>query len=52
MVRHQEKDIEAGLCSTGEQKALLIGLVLAHAGLTLNLIGAVVITAVCMVMLD
>lgn len=33
-VRHVEKDIEAGLCSTGEQKALLIGLVLAHAMLT------------------
>ncbi len=25
------KDMPAGLCSTGEQKALLIGLVLAHA---------------------
>lgn len=39
MVRHQEKDIEAGLCSTGEQKALLIGLVLAHAGLTRSVCG-------------
>lgn len=34
LVRHIEKDIAAGLCSTGEQKALLIGLVLAHAQLT------------------
>lgn len=34
IVRHAEKDIEAGLCSTGEQKALLIGLVLAHGMLT------------------
>ncbi len=33
-VHHVEKDIAAGLCSTGEQKALLIGLVLAHAQLT------------------
>lgn len=31
--RHLEKDAPAGLCSTGEQKALLIGLVLAHARL-------------------
>lgn len=34
---HFEKGIAAGLCSTGEQKALLISTVLAHAGL----IGAV-----------
>ncbi|MEM5502839.1 DNA replication/repair protein RecF [Ahrensia kielensis] len=34
IVRHGEKDMEAGLCSTGEQKALLIGLVLAHGMLT------------------
>lgn len=33
VVRHAEKDIPAGLGSTGEQKALLIGLVLAHARL-------------------
>ncbi|MDZ7824652.1 MAG: DNA replication/repair protein RecF [Ahrensia sp.] len=33
-ILHQEKDIAASLCSTGEQKALLIGLVLAHARLT------------------
>ena len=31
LVRHGPKDMPAGLCSTGEQKALLIGLVLAHA---------------------
>ncbi len=30
-VRHAEKKREAALCSTGEQKALLIALVLAHA---------------------
>ncbi|MDD9911182.1 MAG: DNA replication/repair protein RecF [Ahrensia sp.] len=33
-VRHAEKDMEAALCSTGEQKALLLGLILAHARLT------------------
>ncbi len=33
LVHHIEKDIEASLCSTGEQKALLIGLMLAHARL-------------------
>jgi Recombinational DNA repair ATPase (RecF pathway) len=33
LVRHGPKDIEASLCSTGEQKALLVGLVLAHARL-------------------
>ena len=32
-VRHAPKDIEAELCSTGEQKALLVGLILAHARL-------------------
>ncbi|MGF7159060.1 DNA replication and repair protein RecF [Rhodoligotrophos appendicifer] len=31
MVRHGPKDVDARLCSTGEQKALLIGIVLAHA---------------------
>lgn len=31
IVRHGPKDVEARLCSTGEQKALLIGIVLAHA---------------------
>lgn len=32
-VRHGPKDMPAELCSTGEQKALLIGLMLAHARL-------------------
>jgi DNA replication and repair protein RecF len=31
LLRHGPKDMPAHLCSTGEQKALLIGLVLAHA---------------------
>jgi DNA replication and repair protein RecF len=31
LVRHGLKDMPAQLCSTGEQKALLIGLILAHA---------------------
>lgn len=39
LVRHVAKDMEAALCSTGEQKALLIGLVLAHARLTAELSG-------------
>ena len=38
-VVHMEKDIAAALCSTGEQKALLTGLVLAHAGLTRSVSG-------------
>ena len=33
VVHHGPKDMEAALCSTGEQKALLLGLVLAHARL-------------------
>ena len=33
LVVHAGKDRPASLCSTGEQKALLIGLILAHAGL-------------------
>ncbi|NBN65718.1 DNA replication/repair protein RecF [Microvirga tunisiensis] len=33
-VIHQAKQMPAGLASTGEQKALLIGLILAHADLT------------------
>ena len=41
LVRHREKDMDAGRCSTGEQKALLIGLVLAHARLTANMTGYV-----------
>jgi len=32
-VIHRQKNIPAALCSTGEQKALLIGLILAHARL-------------------
>jgi DNA replication and repair protein RecF len=39
VVRHREKDMDAGRCSTGEQKALLIGLVLAHARLTGDMTG-------------
>ena len=39
MVRHREKDMEAARCSTGEQKALLVGLVLAHARLTGDICG-------------
>jgi DNA replication and repair protein RecF len=38
-VRHAGKDIAAGAASTGEQKALLIGLVLAHAGLLAQMSG-------------
>jgi len=39
LIRHREKDMEAGRCSTGEQKALLVGLVLAHAGLVAGMTG-------------
>ncbi|WP_237155249.1 DNA replication/repair protein RecF [Oryzibacter oryziterrae] len=38
-VRHGVKDMPAALCSTGEQKALLIGLVLAQAALVAELVG-------------
>ena len=38
-VRHLEKNIEAARASTGEQKALLIGLILAHAKLVWSLSG-------------
>lgn len=38
-VRHGPKDMPAELCSTGEQKALLIGLVLAHARLAGDIAG-------------
>ncbi len=34
LVRHRHKDMPAELCSTGEQKALLVGIVLSHARLT------------------
>lgn len=39
LVRHRPKDMPADLCSTGEQKALLVGLVLSHARLTGELSG-------------
>ena len=39
VVRHAPKDMPAELCSTGEQKALLIGLVLSHARLTGEIAG-------------
>lgn len=38
-VKHAGKDIPAAEASTGEQKALLIGLVLAHAGLLADMSG-------------
>src|SRR2546429_5440338 len=38
-VTHAGKDIAAAAASTGEQKALLIGLVLAHAGLLAEMSG-------------
>lgn len=38
-IRHAAKDMAAALCSTGEQKALLIGLVLAHARLVADMSG-------------
>lgn len=41
LVRHAPKDMPAESCSTGEQKALLVGLVLAHARLTAELSGMV-----------
>jgi DNA replication and repair protein RecF len=39
IVFHDKKNMPAGSCSTGEQKALLIGLILAHARLVKNLTG-------------
>ena len=39
LVRHGPKDIPAAVASTGEQKALLIGLVLAHAHLVATMSG-------------
>ncbi|MBL8588178.1 MAG: DNA replication/repair protein RecF [Methylobacteriaceae bacterium] len=39
LVRHGPKDVEAALCSTGEQKALLVGLALAHARLVAEMSG-------------
>ncbi len=39
LVRHGPKNMEAALCSTGEQKALLLGLILAHAQLVGDISG-------------
>ncbi|WP_275787171.1 DNA replication/repair protein RecF [Pararhizobium gei] len=39
LIRHRAKDMEAERCSTGEQKALLVGLILAHARLVTNMTG-------------
>ncbi|MEP0455553.1 MAG: AAA family ATPase, partial [Roseibium sp.] len=39
LVRHTAKDMPAAQSSTGEQKALLIGLILAHAELTASITG-------------
>ena len=39
VVMHGPKDLAAALCSTGEQKALLIGLVIAHARLVTAMSG-------------
>ena len=39
LVRHAPKDVPAETCSTGEQKALLVGLVLAQARLVSSLTG-------------
>ena len=41
LVRHRPKDMPAELCSTGEQKALLIGMVLSHARLCGEMAGSV-----------
>ncbi len=39
VVSHRPKAMPAGLCSTGEQKALLVGIVLSHARLTAEISG-------------
>lgn len=39
MVEHRKKKIPANLCSTGEQKMLLVGIILCHARLTKDLTG-------------
>jgi DNA replication and repair protein RecF len=39
LIRHRAKNMEAERCSTGEQKALLVGLVLAHSRLVANMTG-------------
>ncbi len=38
-VTHAQKEMEAALCSTGEQKALLVGLILSHGLLTKSVSG-------------
>jgi DNA replication and repair protein RecF len=40
VVRHKPKSMPAELCSTGEQKALLVGIVISHARLTGEMAGA------------
>jgi len=40
LVTHRDKDMPAALCSTGEQKALLIGITLASARITESVFGA------------
>ena len=40
-VTHAQKSMPAALCSTGEQKALLVGLILAHARLVADMTGIV-----------
>ena len=39
LIRHREKSMDAARCSTGEQKALLVGMILAHAGLVASMTG-------------
>lgn len=39
LVRHRPKDMAAEYCSTGEQKALLVGIVLSHARLSAEMSG-------------
>jgi len=41
IVRHRPKSMPAELCSTGEQKALLVGIVLSHARLSGEMSGSV-----------
>jgi DNA replication and repair protein RecF len=41
LVRHRPKSMPAGFCSTGEQKALLVGIVLSHARLAGEMSGEV-----------
>jgi DNA replication and repair protein RecF len=41
VVRHRPKSMPAELCSTGEQKALLVGIVLSHARLSGEMSGSV-----------